>query len=42
VNIIRVFPVGAFEASILENLLRLDTMITEEVAKKRNRLPWGA
>jgi hypothetical protein len=31
---IRVGPVGAFEARLLENLLRLDTMITEEVAKE--------
>jgi creatinine amidohydrolase/Fe(II)-dependent formamide hydrolase-like protein len=30
----RVFPVGAFEASLLENLLSLDTMIAEEVAKE--------
>jgi len=35
-NRIRVFPVGAFEASLLENLLRLDTMITEEVAKENS------
>ena len=35
-NRIRVFPVGAFEASLLENLRRLDTMITEEVAKKNS------
>jgi hypothetical protein len=35
-NRIRVFPVGAFEANLLENLLRLDTMITEEVAKERS------
>ena len=33
-NRIRVFPVGDFEASLLENLRRLDTMITEEVAKE--------
>jgi hypothetical protein len=33
-NRIRVFPVGAFEASFLENLRRLDSMITEEVAKE--------
>jgi hypothetical protein len=35
-NGIRVFRVGTFEASLLENLLRLDTMITEEVVKENS------
>jgi hypothetical protein len=33
-NRIRGSPVSSFEASLLENLVRLDTMITEEVAKE--------
>ena len=33
-NRIQVFPVGDFEASLLEILRSLDTMITEEVAKE--------
>jgi hypothetical protein len=34
VDRIRVVPVGICQASLLENLLRLDTMIIEEVAKE--------
>ena len=33
-----VFPVVTFEASLLENLLRLDTMITEETAKESSNI----
>jgi hypothetical protein len=39
-NRIRVFPVSAFEASLLEKDFRLDTMITEEVAKESSDIAY--